>query len=47
MKVLGRDSGPGAHEDESFVAFQTWLKFKNQRGQRQRGTRTETMQERR
>lgn len=47
LKVLNRESGPGSHEDEAFVAFQTWFKFKDQQGQRQRGTRTETMRERR
>jgi uncharacterized protein YchJ len=47
LKVLGRDSGTGSHEDEAFVAFQTWFKFKDQQGQRQRGTRTETLSERR
>lgn len=46
LKVLSRQSGPGSHEDEAFVAFQTWFKFKDQQGQRQRGTRTETMRER-
>jgi uncharacterized protein YchJ len=47
LKVLGRDSGPGSHEDEAFVAFQTWFKFRDQQGQRQRGTRTEALCERR
>jgi uncharacterized protein YchJ len=47
LRVLGRDSGPGSHEDEAFVAFQAWFKFKDQQQQRQRGTRTETLRERR
>lgn len=47
LKVLGRDSGPGGHEDEAFVAFQAWFKFKDQQQQRQRGTRTESLRERR
>lgn len=43
LKVLSR--GPGSSDDEAFVEFQTWFKVVGQRGQRQKGTRMESMRE--
>ena len=44
LKVISKQ--PGRHENEAFVAFQAWFRFLNQKGDRQKGSRTETMQER-
>jgi SEC-C motif domain protein len=42
LKILEREDG----EDESFVTFQAWFKFIGQQGQRQKGTKLETLKER-
>ena len=47
LQVLEEGTGPGAHDDEAFVAFTARFKFRNQAGERQKGHHTEDISERR
>ena len=44
LKILKREDGES--DDEAFVSFRVTFKFKNQQGERQQGTRLQTLEER-
>lgn len=46
LQMLQNGTGPGADDNEAFVAFSVRFKFRNQAGQRQKGTRLEQITER-
>lgn len=43
LKIIDRQAG--SHADEEFVEFQAWFKVVGQRGQRQKGTKLESLRE--